>query len=67
MVEITKEKNITEIGKEPVVIFPLKRWKEIEEILEDLEDAVRFNIVYQENRNQGAITLKKLKKKYNLE
>lgn len=67
MVEITKEKNITKIGKEPVVIFPLKRWKEIEEILEDLEDAVRFNIVYQENRNQGAITLKELKKKYNLE
>lgn len=66
MSKITLEKNLLRIGKEPVVIFPLRKWKEIEETIEDLEDAVRFKIAYQESRGQKAISLKELKKKYNL-
>lgn len=66
MVKIIQEKNITKIGKEPVVIFPLKKWKEIEETLEELEDTIRFNIAYQETRGQKVIGLKELKKKYKL-
>jgi len=66
MVKIIQEKNLTKIGREPVVIFPLKKWKKIEETLEDLEDAVRFSIAYQETRGQKVISLKELKKKYNL-
>lgn len=66
MVKIIQEKNLTKIGREPVVIFPLKKWKEIEEAFEDLEDTLKFNSVYQESRDQKVITLKELKKKYNL-
>ena len=60
------EKNSIKIDKEPVVIFPLKKWEEIKETLEDLEDAVRFNIAYRETRDQKGITLKELKRKYKL-
>ena len=66
MAKIIQEKNLTKIGREPVVIFPLKKWEEIEEVIEDLEDAIRFNIAYQESRGQKAIPLKALKRKYNL-
>lgn len=66
VVKIIQEKNLTKIGKEPVVIFPLKKWRKIEETLEDLEDAVRFKIAYHESRGQKMISLKELKKKYNL-
>jgi hypothetical protein len=36
------EKKLINIGDEPVVILPLKKWEGIESILEDLEDAIRF-------------------------
>ena len=66
MFNIIKDKNITKIGKEPVVVFPLKKWEEIKEILDDLKDAVRFNVAYRETRSQKGIILKELKKKYKL-
>ena len=66
MVKVIQEENLIKINKEPVVIFPLKKWKEIENTLEELEEAARFNIVYQETRKQKTITLKELKKKYRL-
>jgi len=31
------ENNLIKISKEPFVILPLKKWKEMEELLEDLE------------------------------
>ena len=46
------EKNSIKVGEKPVVILPLKEWEEIKETLEDLEDAVRFNIAYQETRGK---------------
>lgn len=66
MVEIVKEKNLIKIGNEPVVILPLKKWEKIEETIEDLEDAVRFNTAFRESRNQKGTTLKELKRRYNL-
>jgi len=65
MVKIV-EKNLIKIGKEPVVILPLKRWKEIEELLEEQEDFIRYNIACQESRGKKMISLEELKKKYNL-
>ncbi|MBU4480754.1 hypothetical protein KKH59_00360 [Patescibacteria group bacterium] len=60
------EKNSIKIGREPVVILPLRKWKEIEETIEDLEDAVRFNKAFEESRGERLISLKELKKKYKL-
>jgi len=60
------EKNLIKVGEEPVVILPLKKWEEIKETIEDLEDAIRFNIAYQETRGQKGISLKELKRKYKL-
>ena len=60
------EKNSIKIGKEPVVIFPLREWKKIEETLEDLEDAVRFNRAFEESRGEKLISLEEIKKKYKL-
>ncbi|MCD6500641.1 hypothetical protein J7K42_01320 [bacterium] len=37
MVKIV-EKNFIKIGKEPVVIVPLKKWEEIKEYLEEKGD-----------------------------
>ena len=66
MVTIVKEKNTIKIGKEPMVILPLKKWKKIEELLEDFEDTIRFNTAYRESRGEKLVTLKELKKKYKL-
>lgn len=66
MVNITKEKNITKIGREPVVIFPLKKWEEIKELLEEREETVRFIRAYTDPKNQKRIPFEKVKKKLNL-
>ena len=66
MAKISQTKNLLRVGKEPVVILPLKKWKEIEETIEDLEDAVKFNIAYKESRNKKIIDLKGLRKEHNL-
>lgn len=54
------------IGEAPVVVLPLKVWKEIEDKLEDLEDAVRFKTVYNESRGDKMVSLRDLKKKYRI-
>lgn len=66
MVKVIEKENLIKIGKEPIVILPLKKWREFEESLEDLEDAIRFNLAYKETRGQKLIDLEKLKKKYKL-
>lgn len=58
--------NLIKIGQEPIVILPLKKWQEAEELREELEYQVRFMAVYEESRGQEGITLDKLKTKYNL-
>ncbi|PIS39235.1 MAG: hypothetical protein COT33_03095 [Candidatus Nealsonbacteria bacterium CG08_land_8_20_14_0_20_38_20] len=65
MVKIIKRNSI-KIGKEPMVILPLRKWKEIEETTEELEEAVRFNIAFEESRGEKLISLEELKKKYKL-
>jgi hypothetical protein len=66
MVKIIEKNNLLKIGKEPVVILPLKKWKEIGEWLEDLEERIRFEIAYKESRGEKLISLEELKRKYNL-
>jgi len=56
------EKNSIKIGKEPVVILPLKKWKEFEKVLEDLEDAIRFQRAISDPKNQKLIPFEKVKK-----
>ena len=65
MAKIIAKKSI-KIGKEPVVIIPLKKWKEIEELLEDLEDTFRFNQAISDPKNQRLIPFEKVKKKLKL-
>ena len=60
------EKNSIKIGREPVVVLPLRKWKEIEDTLEDLEDAVRLNRAFEESRGEKLISLQEIKKKYKL-
>ncbi|MGB2762292.1 MAG: hypothetical protein WBC21_01985 [Minisyncoccales bacterium] len=66
MTTIIKEKSTIKIGKEPMVILPLKKWEEIEEMLEDFEDMIRFNKAFKESRGEKMISLKELKRKYSL-
>jgi len=56
------EKKLINIGDEPVVILPLKKWKEIESIIEDLEDAIRFQKAFFDKKNQKLISFEKIKK-----
>jgi PHD/YefM family antitoxin component YafN of YafNO toxin-antitoxin module len=61
------EKNSIKIGKEAMVILPLKEWEEIKEYIEELEERERYLRALEENKDKKGITLNKLKKKYNLE
>lgn len=60
------EKNSIKIGKEPMVILPLKKWEEIEENLEEWEEMIRFNRAISDPKNQKAIPFEKVKKKLKL-
>ena len=60
------EKNSIKIGKEPVVILPLKKWEEIKEYLEEVEEREIFIKAYAESRDKKGIGLNELKKKYKL-
>ncbi|MCD6086287.1 hypothetical protein J7J37_01900 [bacterium] len=66
MVKVIQGKNLIKIGKEPVVILPLKEWEEIQEYLEEIEERERFNKAFEESRNKKGLTLSELKKKYKL-
>jgi len=67
MAKVIQKNSIIKIGKEPVVILPLRRWAELEEKVEDLENAVRFNKALNESRGEKMISLEALRKKYKLE
>ena len=60
------ENNLIKIGREPVVILPLKKWEEIRERLEEIEDRERYIKAFEENRGKKGIILNELKKKYKL-
>ncbi len=59
-------KNNIKIGAEPVVVLPLAKWEEIQETIEDLEDAIRYEQAFKESRGQKLISFEEVKKKYNL-
>jgi len=61
MVKIV-EKNFIKIGKEPVVIVPLKKWEEIKEYLEEIEERERYIEALEESRGKKGITLEQLKR-----
>ena len=66
MVKLIQEKQIKRIGKEPVVVFPLKKWEEIKELLEEQEEAVRFMQAFSDSKNKKLIPFEKVKKQLNL-
>lgn len=65
MVEVIEKKSI-KIGKDPVVILSLKKWMEIEELLEEREDFIRYVQAVSNPKNQRLISFEDVKKKLNL-
>jgi hypothetical protein len=59
-------KNLIKIGKELVVILPLKDWKKIIDYIEELEAKERYLKALKESESKKGITLNELKKKYKL-
>ena len=62
--QIIENKSIT--FEKPMVVLSLDEWREIENVLEDLEDAERFEKAFVETRNEESISLEALKEKHNL-
>ena len=54
------------ISSEPMVVLSLKKWEKMRELLEDMEDAARFNIAFEKSQGKKGISLNELKKKYKL-
>jgi len=46
------EKNSIIIGRDPVVVLSLKKWEKMKELLEHMEEAVRFNKAFEESRGE---------------
>jgi len=65
MVKVVKN-NLIKIGKEPVVISPLKKWEEISEYLEEVEERERYIRALEESRREKGISLNELRRKYKL-
>ena len=67
--KISSSVQKTKIGKEPVVVLPMKKWHEIENALEDLEmytsQKLRENIA-KARKEKKMISLEELMKKYSL-
>lgn len=51
---------------EPVVVLPLAKWQEIEDILDDYECLIRYNEAINDPGNQERIPFGKVKKELNL-
>lgn len=60
------EKNSIMINKEPMVLLPLKKWEEIEDILDDYECAIRYREALKDPKNQERIPFEKVKKELRL-
>jgi len=65
MITLT-ENNLIKIGKESMVLLPLSKWEALQETIDDLEDAIRFERVFKESRGQKLVSFEKMKKKYHL-
>ncbi len=57
------EKNSIKIGKEPVVILPLREWKKIEQAFEEWEELIRYTKAISAPENQRLISFEEVKKK----
>jgi len=66
MAKIIQEKNLIKVGKEPMVLLPLRKWEKIKVSLDELEDVIRFYRAISDPENQEKIPLKQVKKKLNL-
>ena len=60
------EKNSIRIGREPVVILPLREWKKIEQTFEEWEELIRYTKAISDPENQRLISFEEVKKKLNL-
>ena len=60
------EKNLIKIGKEPMVVLPLKKWKKIEQAFEEWEEFIRYTKAISDPENQRLISFEEVKKKLNL-
>lgn len=58
------EKKSLKIGKEPVKVLPLKKWNEIEEVLDEWECFVRYNEAMSDPTNKKLTSLEAVKKKF---
>ncbi|MDO8524505.1 MAG: hypothetical protein Q7R99_02660 [bacterium] len=58
------ENNLIKIGKEAMVLLPLKKWQAIEELLTEQEDLSRYNRAIAGNKK--AVSFEKVKKQLNL-
>lgn len=66
MTKIIEKEKLIKIGKEPVVILPLKKWEEIREYLGEMEEKERCIKAFEESQGKEGITLEQLKKEYKL-
>ncbi len=66
MVKIIQKEKTIKIGREPVVILPLREWEAIEELLEEKEEFIRYKKAVSDPKNQKLISFKETKKKLNL-
>jgi len=60
------EKKSIKIGKEPMVLLPLKQWQIIEESLEDKECLLRYQKAVNDPKNKKLMPFEKVKKTLNL-
>lgn len=69
MATITTSKKLIKVDKEPVVVLPLKKWKEIESDLEDLEMYRSVNLlkeIKKRRKERFVVPLDRLIKKYRI-
>lgn len=62
----TFTQTVIKIGNEPLILMPLRKWEEIQETLDDLEDARRYEDAFQRSLGEKKIGLRALQKKYGL-
>ena len=59
MITIT-ENNLIKVGKEPMVLLPLKKWQAIEELLAEQEDISRYNKAIADKKNKKTVSFEKV-------
>jgi hypothetical protein len=60
------ERESLKVGKEPVVVLPLKRWQAIEEAMDEWECFARYNEAISDPKNKKLTSFEEVNKKFNL-